>query len=274
MRKMRKILLAVFSCIMILLSVNVDTYADVLIIGDNGHKVIIKDNANLLNDDEEDKLAQKMLDITKYGNVAFVSNDEYCSSTSSFAENAYRKLFGIRDGTIFVIDMYNREIYIFSDGKIYNTITVAYAHTITDNTYKFAKNGKYYECAEEAFDEIYTLLSGHRIARPMKYISNVLIAVIVAFIINYFVVKSSLSGSKANRKRIMSSMNYHCNVENVSMNFLYQTKVYIPPSSSSSGHSGGGHRSGGGGGHRSSGGGGHRSSGGGHRSGGGGGHRF
>lgn len=254
MHKMRKVLLAILSCMTVLLLVNTDVYADVNLTGDNGYEVIIEDNADLLSYDEEEELAQKMLDITKYGNVAFVSNEEYCSSTSSFARNAYRRLFGTRSGTIFVIDMYNREIYIFSDGKIYNTITVAYANTITDNTYKFATNKKYYECAEEVFDEIYTLLSGHRIAQPMKYISNLLIAVIVAFIINYFVVKSSLSDSKVKRNKLMSGMAYYCNVENVYKNFLYQTKVYNPPSSSSSGHggghSGGGHHSGGGGGHR------------------------
>lgn len=252
MHKMRKIILAILSCMMLVLSVNEDIYADVYLTGENGYEIIIADNADLLSDEEEDKLAEKMMDITKYGNVAFVSNEEYCSSTSWFTESAYRSLFGTESGTIFVIDMYNREIYIFSDGKIYNTITVSYAHTITDNTYKLATKGKYYECAEEAFDEIYTLLSGHKIAQPMKYISNILIALIVAFIINYFIVKSSISNVKASKYALMSGMAHYCNITNVKTNFIRQTKVYDPPSSSGGGghHGGGGGHSGGGGGHR------------------------
>ena len=253
MHKMRKIILTILLCMLAVLFAEADAYADVNLMGNNGYDVIIEDNADLLDDEEEEKLAQKMFDITKYGNVAFVSNEEYCSSTSYFAETAYRRLFGTDSGTIFVIDMYNREIYIFSDGKIYDTITVSYANTITDNTYKFATKAKYYECAEEVFDEIYTLLGGHRIAQPMKYISNILIAIIVAFIINYFIVKSSLSNSRVNRNKLMSGMAHYCSIQNVQKYFSYQTKVFDPPSSSGhsgGGHSGGGHRSGGGGGHR------------------------
>lgn len=254
MHKMRKVILTILSCMLAVLFVDADVYADVNLTGNNGYDVVIEDNADLLDDEEEEKLAQKMFDITKYGNVAFVSNEQYCSSTSYFAETAYRRLFGTDSGTIFVIDMCNREIYIFSDGKIYNTITVSYANTITDNTYKFATKEKYYECAEEVFDEIYTLLDGHKIAQPMKYISNILIAIIVAFIINYFIVKSSLSNSQVSRRKLMSGMAHYCNIQNVQKNFSHQTKIYDPPSSSSSGHRGGG-RSGGG---RSGGGGGHR----------------
>lgn len=252
----RKILLSLLLCIIMVSSVKAENvYAYEAFISENGYQVIIEDNADLLSYEEEEQLANKMQDITRYGNVAFITNEEWCSSTSWFAEDTYRRLFGTDSGTVFVIDMYNREIYIFSDGKIYDTITVAYANIITDNTYKFATKEKYYKCAEEVFDEIYTLLSGHRIAQPMKYISNILIAVIVAFIINYFIIKLSLSNQKVNKRSVMEGMSYYCNIQNVQKNFTHQTRVYDPPSSSSSG---GSHSSGGGGGHSSGGGGGHR----------------
>lgn len=249
----RKILLSLLLCIIMVSSVKAENvYAYEAFISENGYQVIIEDNADLLSYEEEEQLANKMQDITKYGNVAFITNEEWCSSTSSFAENAYRRLFGTDSGTVFVIDMYNRNIWIFSDGKIYDTITVSYANIITDNTYKFATKEKYYECADEVFDEIYTLLSGHRIAQPMKYISNILIAVIVAFIINYFIIKLSLSNQKVNKKAVMAGMSYYCDIKNIQKYFTHQTKVYDPPSSSSSGShggGGGGHSSGGGGGH-------------------------
>lgn len=244
---LKKILLLL--CMITVLSVKTENaYAYEAFVSEEGYQVIIEDNADLLSDEEEEQLSYKMKDITGYGNVAFITNTESCSSTSDFAENEYRSLFGSDSGTVFVIDMYNRNIWIFSDGNIYDTITVDYANIITDNTYTFATDEEYYECAVEVFDEIYTLLSGHKIAQPMKYISNILIAIIMAFIINYFVVKSSISNKGVSKSDILSGMFHYCYIQDVQKNFTHQTKVYDPQSSGSSDGGGGGGSGGGGGG--------------------------
>lgn len=89
-----------------------------------------------------------------------------------------------------MIDMDNRNIWIHSNGAIYRTITKSYADTITDNVYTYASAQDYYGCASEAYTQMATLLAGRRIAQPMKYISNALLALIIALLINYFVVRA------------------------------------------------------------------------------------
>ena len=126
---------------------------------ETGWQVIVDDRADLLTDEEESRLASEMEPVTAYGNAAFISC--YASgSTSSYAKDLYRDLFGSDSGTIFMIDMENRNIWIQSNGAIYRTITKSYANTITDNVYKYASRGDYYGCASNAFSQICTLLEG------------------------------------------------------------------------------------------------------------------
>lgn len=233
----------------------VEAHADVVYINeDNGYEVIIEDDAGLLSWEERIKLQEDMEKITEWGNVAFKTiDDNIYVETKYYAEAYYNDTFGGSSATVFLIDMDKRNIWIYSGGKIYKTITKSYAYTITDNVYRYASDGKYYECSSEAFKQIYALLNGQKIAQPMKYISNAFLAVILALIINYFIVRKFSSPQKVKRQELLRSMMYHCAVNEPNANFKYQTKKYDPPSSSSHGSSGGG---GGGGGH-SGGGGGH-----------------
>lgn len=165
------------------------------------------------------------------------------SSTASYADDFYHDSFGQTSGTLFLIDMDNREIYIFSDGAIYRTVTSSYANTITDNVYRYASREDYYSCASKAFEQIQALLAGQRIARPMKYISNALLALILAALVNYFLAMYLSGSSKPSSKEILSSISTKFAFTNPQRRLIKQEKVYSPPSS------GGGH-SGGGGGHR------------------------
>lgn len=227
---------------------------------ETGYRIILDDEADLLSEEEKSQLALDMRDITAYGNAAFrsVSRNDY--TTADFARYYYDELFGQESGTLFLIDMDNRELYIFSNGTINKTITAAYANTITDNVYRYASNGDYYRCASEAFEQIYTLLSGHRIAQPMKYICNALLALISAALINYFIARLCSVSVKPSRDKILNSISTKFIFINPGKTLLNQKKTYSPIRSGSGGSSGGGHRS-------------HHSSGG-HRSGSGGGHRF
>ena len=155
---------------------------------ETGYEVYINDEADLLTDTEEQQLLEKMKPITEYGGVAFVSNDEYTSSSSDLAESMFRQYFGRHSGSVFLIDMYKRNLYIFSDGEIYRTITKSYANTITDNVYTHASYKDYYTCAAKAFEQMNVLLEGGKIARPMKVITNILLAIIISILLNYALV--------------------------------------------------------------------------------------
>ena len=210
-----------------------------------GYQVIVEDDANLLTDEEETTLGKEMAPITTYGSVAFKSIDyNPYYSTEDYIRSYYRDTFGSTSATVFLIDMDNRNIWIHSNGTIYETITKSYANTITDNVYKYASDGDYYTCAFTAFGQINTLLEGRKIAQPMKYISNAFLAVIIALLLNYFLVRSFSRAKRPSKTDLLGKVFTQCNIANPNVRFIRQSRVYSPPSSSGSGGS-----SGGGGGH-------------------------
>ena len=229
------------------LGFSTDVHAETYVTNpDTGFEVIIEDEAELLSDAEESALAQKMAEVTPYGHAAFVSVDSNYTSAGSYAEDCYYGFFGYESGTLFLIDMDNREIYIYSDGDVYKTITKSYANTITDNIYTYASDAEYFACAYKAFEQIVTLLEGNKIAQPMKYASNAFLALLLALLINYFVVKLTSAAKKPTERELLEATKHRCSLANASAVHTHTTKKYDPPSSSSSG--GGGSRGGGGGG--------------------------
>lgn len=221
---------------------------------ETGYEALIVDEAGLLSSSEEAKLLEEMEDITEYTNIAFVSVDENYSSTENLAMRLNEEYFGNESGVVFIIDMDNRYIWIDSMGGARKTITDDYAQTITDNVYSYASDEDYYKCASKAFAQIYRLFEGQWIAQPMKYISNAFLAVAIALLINYFIVRMLSRASKASSRQIMGGIFTKVDINNARANFTHQTKRYSPQSSGSSG----GGRSGGGGGGGGHSGGGHR----------------
>ena len=243
-------------CLGFLLINNISAFNNKYINSETNYEVIIEDDANLLTAKEIENLVNDMKPITEYGNVAFKSIDQNYTSSSNYAATYYSKLFGAESGTLFLIDMDNRYIYIYSDGKNYDIITKAKANIITDNVYKYASNRQYYTCAKEAFDQINTLLSGGKITEPMRYICNIILSFITVFIFNFLIVLSSTKIKKSKNKEIVSNCNVIFEVNDVNAVKVGSHRVYSPVSDSSS--SGGGRSSGGGGSRSSGGGGGHR----------------
>lgn len=228
---------------------------------ETGYQVLVEDWAELLTDEQLNGLAEMMQGITVYGNAAFVTTDRNASSTENFAREYYMDRFGTDSGTVFVIDMEQRNIWIHSDGAVWKVVTTANANTVADNVYRYASRGDYYGCAAEAFKEIHALLEGERIARPMKYIGNALLAMILALLANYGLVFCFAGLRQPPKGTLLASINRRFRYSGLKATYTHQTKVYDPVSSGSSGGSSGGSggsRGGGSGGSRSGGGGGHK----------------
>ena len=221
---------------------------------DTGYRALIEDQAELLTKGDCQRLLESMKKITAYGNTAFLTTNTNSGSTEKFARDSYRRLFGTDSGTVFVIDMDNRNIWIFSDGAVYKVITKAYANTITDNVYRYASKEDYYYCAAEAFYEINKLLEGQKIGRPMKYISNALLAMILSLLANFGLIIVFTRLRKPREDVTLAHIHRKLVYSNIVGTYSYQTKIYDPVSHGSSEGGGGGGRSGGG---SSGGGGGH-----------------
>lgn len=226
-----------------------------------GYRALIEDKANLLDDSERKTLLSEMEKITAYGNAAFNTIDANTSTADSYAAGYYHNKFNSDSGTLFLIDMDNRKVFVFSDGDIYKTVTKTYANIITDNVYTYASKADYYTCASKVFEQVYDLMEGRRIAQPMKYISNILLAIVLALLLNYIVVRIYARQKTPSRRELLDGIFSEKKLNNFHATFTNETKRYDPIESSSSGgggrSGGGGGFSGGGGGHSSGGGGGH-----------------
>lgn len=230
---------------------------------ETGFYVSVEDAADLLTDEEEISLLTDLLPMTEYGNAAVATGySDGVQSTYDFAADCYEALYGIgtKSGTMFMIDMENREIYIYNDGENLRNIDKGYAYVITDNVYRYASRGEYYQCVTEAYAQIRDLLEGRKIAQPMKYASNAFLALALAMILNYVILRLTGSAKTPSDQKILDSIVFTSSVAAPLAVFSGTTRTYSPPSRSSGG--GGGGRSGGGGG---GGGGGHSGGGGGHR---------
>ena len=220
---------------------------------------VIEDDANLLTDSQINNLQDEIAKLTEYGNIIFKTINNNNTSTENYAREYYHKNFGTSSGTLFLIDMQNRYLYIFSDGENYKTITNSKADIITDNIYKYATGGNYYECASKAFLQVDALLQGKKIAEPMKYISNGIISFVIAFMINFIIVLINSKIRKASNNEILSNCNIKFDVKNVTATKTGTRQEYSPIDTDSGGGSFGGSSGGGsfGGGGSSGGGGGH-----------------
>lgn len=224
---------------------------------ETGYQVIIEDDADLLSTSQEDDLAAEMKEITRFGHALFKTTDNNSRSAEDFARSFYGQTINTESGTLFLIDMDNRMLWIHSDGEVYKTITTSYANTITDNVYRDASKKYYYSCASKVFSQINTLLVGSHIPQPMKYTSNLLLALILALLINFVFVSSQARLRKPKQKELMTHIEHYFDIYKKEATYSHTSTVYDPVEHSSSG-GGGGSRSGGGGGGSSGGGGGHR----------------
>ena len=212
-----------------------------------GYKVVIEDDADLLNDSEEQLLLEQMKKLTTFGHAIFKSISDNNTSAVSYSESYYYNNFGNNNGSLFFIDMDNRKIIITSGGANSKVITTGKANIITDNVYRYATWEQYYNCASKAFEQIDTLLNNGKIAEPMRHTSNIVIALITAFFINFFIVLKNSTTKKAKNKEIVDGANVEFDIGEITGTKIGTHKVYNPPSSSSSGGSSGGGGGGGGG---------------------------
>lgn len=237
----------------------------------NEYPIILLDECDLLTAEEEADLLEIMRPLSKYGAVAFWTTWEKKSVNSKQVEFYDEMISPNRsyNGTIFFIDMYNREIVIFSRGDNEKTVNRANAYAITKDVSHYATDKQYYTCALKAFTRIRALLQGEMMASPMRIICSVFAGMMAGLMATLLIVKKVSiqrlvdEGAKTSLRNLKVSIDYN-ELERK------KTSTTKTPRSSDSSCSSCGSRSSGGG--RSSGG--SRSSGGGRSGGSGGRSRF
>lgn len=229
--------------------------------------VYIVDDANLLSTEEYNRLEEYLDSLNP--------DLKYVAVTTSSGENGYNpdsrleyyytsKYSNYDDGIAFIIDMYDREIYMSGYGDMAKKLSSGDAYDITDNVYTYASDGDYYNCIYRAFYQANTEVNEGLIIRPMRIIVALLISIILGFLGTFIFAIVQRADMKPSIDS--SDLIFMAGASLVGSAAVYDSRR-VRRQSSSSGHSGGGFSGGGGG--FSGGGGGH--SGGGHS---GGGHSF
>lgn len=150
---------------------------------DTGFRVWILDDQDLLTDSGESDLLQQMIPITQYGDVIFWSTGESTYNEIEQAKIKRQSLCRNNSSCILEINTGKRKVTFQSDGAINRIVSASYARSVTDNASGRASSGDYYGCAVEVYSEVLTLLQGNRIAEPMKYISFVVIGLMLSFVL-------------------------------------------------------------------------------------------
>ena len=158
---------------------------------ETGYTLVIEDNGGLIDSADIAGVKESMLPILEYANVGFLtySNTGNSSNSATKAQKWGDSTFGSRTRfTVFIIDMNTRHLDIYASRPLSGILTAAQENTITDNVYRLASKGNYAGCAKQAFEQIEKVLKGEKIATPMKYISNILLAVIMAILAAYLLI--------------------------------------------------------------------------------------
>ncbi len=71
------------------------------------YRIVLEDDADLLDKEDKTELIQYMKQIQSYGHVAFKSIKENPDTTEEFARQYYQEQFGTESGIVFIIDMQN-----------------------------------------------------------------------------------------------------------------------------------------------------------------------
>ncbi|MCR5161186.1 MAG: TPM domain-containing protein [Lachnospiraceae bacterium] len=203
------------------------------------YTALILDDLDLISDAEETQLLQDMQPVTEFANAAFWTTDQWASNEIEQARLKRRDLFDLTNGTIFVINMNIRKITIQSYG-IDDIITSGRANSITNNVRSYATSGDYYMTASKAFSQIHTVLSGNRIAEPMKVMSNICLALMGGLLLMFGIsYRFSSSFIRPTAEEMLGAGSKPITIRSVNISRLADDVKYSPPSSNDSDSGGG-----------------------------------
>ena len=220
--------------------------------GETGYHAVIEDNAGLLREDEFQRVFDAMKAVTAHCDAGFLTRQHGSGSVEEYARQWGRATFGHDRYIVFFIDMGTRNICAYAGWDMLDVFSVADANTVTDNVYTWASQRQYGECAVRAFGQIADDLEGIELARPMKYISNVLIGLCLSVMICFLIVSRTRKMQNITEATKITAMV----AAGAGTTILARKLVRTVHHESSSG-GGGGHGGGGGGGHGGGGGGHH-----------------
>ncbi len=205
---------------------------------ETGFSAVIADEADLLTADEETKLLDKMYPLTEYANIAvYTVNTPTNLQDYERAKEKRAELFGKdANAAVFMVDMYLRRIIIQRRGNMEDYFNNSRANNITNNVASIAKKGDYYKTCATAMDQMLSVVLDRNhvktdeprptVPRPMMYLSNGVIALMLGAMISYFIaVKTSTTVRKKALKNVNSSEAISLKEEPIKVKVLHSYMV-------------------------------------------------
>ena len=197
---------------------------------ETGFSAVIADEADLLTADEEIRLLEKMFPLTAYANIAVYTVDTPTNLQDyERAREKRAELFGKdADAAVFMVDMYLRRIIIQRRGNMEKIFNNSRANNITNNVASIAKKGDYYKTCATAMDQMLAVAQdrGFDVPKPMMYLSNGVIALMLGAMISYFIaVKTSTTVRKKALRNVNSSEAISLKEEPIKVKVLHSYMV-------------------------------------------------
>ena len=216
---------------------------------DDGARVF--DDAGLLTDQEEQKLQDKIdkvIDKEKTDVIILTTYFEHGSNSLSSANDFYESgKFGYEEdlgtGVMFVIDMENRQITVYTSGDAITYFTDRRIDTILDDVYSDVKDGDYYESCKTFLKYVERYMYLDPGAREPMTAMGVLIRLLISVGVGALIVIPLVyrSGGKVtvNATNYFVSNSAHVNQENDYFVRKAVTTRVIPKNNNHSGRGGG-----------------------------------
>ncbi len=195
---------------------------------DTNNNVFYDDEASLISDAEKTSLISDMTKLTKYYDVIFLTvKDNSYHNTEKYVKYFIKENEYIDESSsalVFVIDMDMRSIDIYGTNKA-RDFAFNNGSYITERYYQEATDGEYYKCVSNVFaniihDEKLWDKAGNNTTETeksqMQQISTILLAIMLAFAINYIIIMKTSAAVTAPNKQIISAITAHCNISNIS----------------------------------------------------------
>ena len=154
------------------------------------YPILLEDEAELLTPEEEASLQEAMGPIAQHGAVAFWTTTQP-GNVDAKAEEYFNTHIGTKrtdSGVVFMIDMSERQIYIFSRGEIEKHVSRSDAYAITADISHYATEGAYADCAQEAFSSIGTRLEGKQFHSTMRLVCSMVAGIAAGLMLAYVIV--------------------------------------------------------------------------------------
>lgn len=195
-----------------------------------GHRAVIIDELGSLSAEEAIELLQAMEPITKYGDAVYKTT----VSSGAFDPEKYMDIqYGVTmsgaTGVLVLLDAGNNSFKVRCGGKWETMINRKQAEsiaTIALNGYR--ENEQAVTVPQTAFNQVYARLEQARKARPVKYVCNAMLALILAMLINFVLVDKLSRMQKTSDQELLENAAGYCRHGEVMIEYLTRTETYSP----------------------------------------------